>query len=655
MKVVKKIGKIFLIIFILFIVANVGLYIYCLITPKILINKNPSYYLYDKDDSVIFNNYNWVNLDDISPYVIDATLSTEDKHFYKHFGLDYLRIAKAMWKNVTSFKLSEGASTITQQYARNLYLSYEKTWKRKIEEAILAFELEVHYNKDEILEGYLNTINYGGVFGIENASKYYFNKSANELNLAEASMLAGIPQSPMNNNPLMNLDSAKKRQNVVLSLMVKNNKITDKDKELALDYDLNYVGDSNSNITSGILYYKDAVIKELNSIDSIPKSFLETGGIKIYTTLDTEAQSCLEESANSNKIDSDMQISALMVNPSNGEAMALLGGFDYNTSQFNRAISSKRQVGSTMKPFLYYAALESGFTSASSFISEKTIFNFSNNKTYSPKNYNDKYANGPISMGTALAYSDNIYAVKTHLFLGEDVLVNMASRMGLGNNFEAVPSLPLGTEEISLYNMVNAYASFANLGNKVKTHFIRRVEDFDGNILYEFKEESSPLLNESLVYILNEMLTYTYDPAFIDYNYPNLISLLPKISKKYSIKTGTTDTDNWIIGYNADFVLGIWSGYDDNRNMESEDTRVHRNVWIDTVENYFKDKTSKWYTMPNNVVGVMVNPLTGEISKDEDKNKKIFYFIKGTEPHNNSTYDLESVFQEENSENEKKE
>ena len=350
-----------------------------------------------------------------------------------------------------------------------------------------------------------------------------------------------------------------------------------------------------------------------------------------------------------------MQISALMVNPSNGEAMALLGGFDYNTSQFNRAISSKRQVGSTMKPFLYYAALESGFTSASSFISEKTTFNFSNNKTYSPKNYNDKYANGPISMGTALAYSDNIYAVKTHLFLGEDVLVNMASRMGLGNNFEAVPSLPLGTEEISLYNMVNAYASFANLGNKVKTHFIRRVEDFDGNILYEFKEESSPLLNESLVYILNEMLTYTYDPAFIDYNYPNLISLLPKISRKYSIKTGTTDTDNWIIGYNADFVLGIWSGYDDNRNMESEDTRVHRNVWIDTVENYFKDKTSKWYTMPNNVVGVMVNPLTGEISKDEDKNKKIFYFIKGTEPHNNSTYDLESVFQEENSENEKKE
>ena len=151
------------------------------------------------------------------------------------------------------------------------------------------------------------------------------------------------------------------------------------------------------------------------------------------------------------------------------------------------------------------------------------------------------------------------------------------------------------------------------------------------------------------------MLTYTYDPAFIDYNYPNLISLLPKISRKYSIKTGTTDTDNWIIGYNADFVLGIWSGYDDNRNMENEDTHVHRNVWIDTVENYFKDKTSKWYTMPNNVVGVMVNPLTGEISKDEDKNKKIFYFIKGTEPHNNSTYDLESVFQEENSENEKKE
>lgn len=164
MKLLKKLGKIFIIFVGLFIFCHFGLYIYCLITPKIEIPRNQSYYLYDNENNLIFNNYSWVELDDISDNLIEATLSTEDKHFYKHIGFDYLRIVKAVLNNITSRSLSEGASTITQQYARNLYLNYEKTWKRKIDEAILAFELETHYTKDEILEGYLNTINYGGVF-----------------------------------------------------------------------------------------------------------------------------------------------------------------------------------------------------------------------------------------------------------------------------------------------------------------------------------------------------------------------------------------------------------------------------------------------------------------------------------------------------------
>jgi len=216
-------AKLFAFFGMFFILGNIGLYIYCLITPKIEISRNQSYYLYDNNESLIFNNYSWLKLDEISDYLIDATLSTEDKYFYKHMGFDYLRIAKAILNNITSRSLSEGASTITQQYARNLYLNYDKTWKRKLEEAILAFELETHYTKDEILEGYLNTINYGGVYGIENASRYYFNKSASELNLAEATMLAGIPQSPSNNSPLINIERAKDRQKIVLQLMVKNN------------------------------------------------------------------------------------------------------------------------------------------------------------------------------------------------------------------------------------------------------------------------------------------------------------------------------------------------------------------------------------------------------------------------------------------------
>lgn len=650
MKILKKTGKILLILGGLFILGNLGLYIYCLITPKIQISRNQSYYLYDNRNEQIFNNYSWVSLDDISPYLIDATLSTEDKHFYYHIGFDYLRIGKAVIKNISSRSLSEGASTITQQYARNLYLNYEKTWKRKIDEAILAFELETHYTKDEILEGYLNTINYGGIFGIENAAKYYFNKSSKDLDLAEAAMLAGIPQSPSNYSPLYNKELAKKRQRTVLILMKNNDKISDDDMEEAYGEELTYVGNKDNNITSGLLYFKDVVLDELKNIPSIPESLLTTGGIKIYTTLDTEAQMQLEKAIDEKNM-GEMQIASIMMNPDNGEVLALVGGTDYNSSQYNRATAAKRQVGSTMKPFLYYSALESGFTSASSFISEKTTFSFASNKTYTPKNYNDRYANGPLSMGAAIAYSDNIYAVKTHLFLGEEKLVSISNRLGIGNKLEAVPSLALGTEEISLMSMVSAYSAFANMGYKVEGHLIKKIEDSKGNILYEYKDEKVNILNESLVFILNEMLTYTYDKDFINYNYPTLISLAPRMTNKYAIKSGTTNTDMWIIGYNKNAVLGVWTGYDDNRNFDNNVSGFHKDIWIETMEGYLKDKKNTWYEAPNNIIGVIVDPITGALVNDESKKGKIFYFLKGTEPYTEKTYDLETVFNEENNSN----
>ena len=648
MRFFKKIIKFFLIFVFIFCFINISLYIYCSVSPKIEISRNQSYYLYDDENNLIFNNYSWVSLDNISDYLIDATIATEDKHFYYHFGFDYLRIIKAIFNNISSGSLSEGASTITQQYARNMYLNYDKTWKRKIEEAILALKLEAHYSKDEILEGYLNTINYGGVFGIENASKYYFNKSAKDLSLAEASILAGIPQAPSHNSPFYNYDVAKKRQAIVLNLMYTNGKISESMMNSALNDNLFFNNSENdSNVSSGRLYFKDAVLSELKTIDNIPESILQTGGLKIYTTMNKKAQDELENAVRLNMKDNELEVAGMMVNPKDGSVLALVGGRNYNNSQFNRAINAKRQVGSTMKPFLYYSALESGFTSASSFISEKTTFTLSNDRTYTPKNYNDKYANGPLSMGAAIAYSDNIYAVKTHLFLGENNLVSVANRLGIKKKLEAVPSLALGTEEISLMEMVNGYASFANSGRKVTNHLISKITDSNDNILFEYENENNVILNESLVYILNEMLTYTYDSAFIDYNYPTLISLLPKITNKYSIKSGTTNTDMWIIGYNKEAVLGIWTGYDDNRTVSSEDAGIHKEIWIKTMEGYLKDIECEWYSVPNNVVGVMVNPITGEIAKEGNKNTKLFYFLKGTEPINDEVYDLDAVFKAE--------
>lgn len=649
MKIFIRLLKCFTFLFILFLCFQIGLYGYCYFTPKLEINKNQSYYLYDKDKNLLFDNNNdWIELSRISPYLIHATIDTEDKNFYQHLGFDYLRIIKAIFRNLKSRSFKEGASTITQQYARNLFLSYDKTWARKLDEAILAAELETHYTKDEILEGYLNTINYGGVYGIENASWYYFGHSASDLSLAEASMLAGIPQSPSHYSPITNLPNAKERQRIVLMLMSKNGDISNRDIENAYQYPLTYIGKTQQSSLENVLYFRDAVVDELKDISTIPSSLLDTGGLKVYTTLDREAQKDLEESIKNNmNQDTDLQVAGMMMNPNDGGVIAMVGGKDYSKSQFNRATDAKRQVGSTMKPILYYSALENGFTSASSFISEKTTFNFSNGRKYTPSNYNDHYANGAISMGAAISYSDNVYAVKTHLFLGENNLISMSKRLGITSNLKSIPSLALGTGEISMSDMVEAYSSFANMGYKVKKHFIDRVEDKDGNVLYSFQNNKETILNSNLTFILSEMLTYTYDTAFIDYNYPTVISLLPKMTNKYSVKTGTTDTDLWIIGYNKNVVTAIWNGYDDNRFIVSNDTGYHKNIWIDAMENYLVEKDNEWYSIPENVVGCLVNPITGVSAVEGEKNAKIFYFLKGTEP-NYMNRDLESVFKEEN-------
>ena len=649
MNKLKVLSKIFIYCVFVFLIFNISLYLYCYITPKISINKAQGIVLYDNNNNLLFHDSeDWISIENISPYLIDATVNTEDKYYYNHLGFDFFRIGKALFKNIASGSLKEGASTITQQYARNLFLNYDKTWSRKFDEAILAAELEAHYTKDEILEGYLNTINYGGVYGIENASWYYFGHSASELSLAEASMLAGIPQSPSNNSPLTNLENAKNRQEIVLLSMYNNKTISKDEMEDAIGYNLNYIGKSNQSNLENVLYFRDAVIEEFNNIVNIPKSLLETGSFKIYTTLDVDAQEALENAVYNNmEKDESIQVSGLMMDPNNGGVLALIGGYDYSKSQFNRAINSKRQIGSTMKPILYYSALENGFTVSSCFTSEKTTFNFSGKQTYTPNNYNDMYANGSISMGAALSYSDNIYAVKTHLFLGERNLVNISNRLGIESNLQAIPSLALGTGEISMIELVEAYSSFANMGYKVESHFIDKIEDSEGNVIYKYYDKKDAILNSNLTFILNEMLTYTYDQSFVDYNYPTLISLLPKINNKYSIKTGTTDTDLWIIGYNKNVVLSIWNGYDNNQFISDNDKKYHKNIWIDTMEDYLKDKDNSWYEIPDNVVGTIVNPINGKIAVEGDSNSKVFYFLKGTEPTSN-TIDLESVFKEEN-------
>ena len=639
MKFIKRLFKLFMFFIVIMIIGVIGCFLYVKFSPDVIINSANKITIYDHANVSFFSGSDdsqWVSLDDVSDNLINATIYTEDKNFYKHFGFDFLRIIKAMYNNIITHSTSQGASTITQQYAKNLFLDFDKTWKRKWDEAWYTLRIEAKYSKTEILEGYLNTINYGhGKYGIESASNFYFDKSSKDLSLAEASLLAGIPKSPSNYSPLIDMDASKSRQLLVLNSLVRNGIITEYERDLAYNEDIKIVGNNEYKELSSLNYYHDAVMSELKNIDTIPSNYSEVGGLKIYTNFDYDAQKILEENVKDTfPEDSTLQTASVIMRPDTGGIIALVGGRDYNTSTYNRAISSKRQVGSTMKPFLYYAALENGFTASTAFISERTTFPLDNGKTYSPKNYNEVYGDKAISMAAAIAYSDNIYAVKTHLFLGTDTLINMARRIGIKEELDEVPSLPLGTNEINIISMASAYSAFANFGYKVEGHIINKVVSGNGDVLYENSNSKDLVLNPSLVYILNNMLTTPYDSQYVDYNYPTAVNLSGKLTHTYALKSGTTNGDNWNIGFNRDVLCAVWVGYDDNSDLTKSDYKYAQNIWYKTMEALEEGINDEdvWYEKPSNVVGVLVEPISGKPAEVGSENAKVMYFLKGTEP-----------------------
>ncbi len=624
--------KIILFIYIIIIIINFSFYVYASITPKFEINTKNNIVIYDNNNSEIFKNSdldNYVSLDNISIYVKNSIVSVEDKNFYKHQGFDYLRIIKAIINNIKRKSIVEGASTISQQYIKNLFLDFEQTWKRKIEEAYLTYELEVHYSKDEILEGYLNTIDFGcGNYGIKEASKYYFNKLPSELTLSEASIIVGIPKNPSYYNPVSNYNSSKKRQLIVLKTMVNNGYITKEEMNDAYNTKLTFYAKSDKKELSSIYYYKDAVINELYSIKKIPSSLLNVDGLKIYTSLDTNAQLILENNINEYMNDTTMQVASVIVTPNNGEIIALIGGKDYSISQYNRVISSKRQVGSTIKPFLYYAALENGFTPSTTFLSERTTFSLGDSN-YSPKNAGNIYANKNISLLAAIAYSDNVYAMKTHFFLGLNILGETTKRSGINTEVLNNASSALGTTEINMLDYSNGFITLANLGIHKNPHLIRKITDINDNILYEYKNEEEYVLNSKYVYILNNLLTSTYNYSMVNYTSPTLLSVSNVINNnKYAVKSGSTSTDFLTIGYNKNYLVMVWNGNDNNSNVKSSESKISKKIWANTItklDNY----DDSWYDIPKGITAYIIDPINGELSSN---NGYVCYYEKGSEP-----------------------
>lgn len=645
----KFLIKSFIFLFISFVVLLIGLYTYAYLSPKLDLKTSGSLYLYDNKNDLVYQgsrSNEWANLEDISDNLKNAVIAVEDKNFYNHHGFDYLRIAKAMLTNIKKKSIVQGASTISQQYIKNLYLDFDKTWKRKAEEAMLTLELEVHYDKDDILEGYLNTINYGqGNMGIVNASSYYFNKKPSELTLEEAIMLAGIPKNPAGYNPVSNYEASLKRAWVVAKSMLNNGYIDEDTYNNLFKEKLEIFGQTKNNNLQMIMYYQEAVLNELSNIKKIPASLINAGGLKIYTTLDLKEQTSLENNILSNKVDDELQVASVIVDPKTGAVKALTGGMNYANSQYNRALKSKRQVGSTMKPFLYYAALENNMTMSSSFRSEETTFNLASGKTYAPQNAGNIYASKEITMAAALALSDNIYAVKTNLFLGVDKMIDVAKRTGINAKLDEVASLPLGTSEINILDYASGYTTFASGGYQKELYFIEKIEDIDGNVLYEHEDKNRLVINPNYTYILNEMMTSTTNDAYVDYTTPTALNIASILTHKYALKTGSTNTDYWIVGYNPDRLMMMWMGYDNNKEVNGNVRNNAKKIWALTIEESLNSINTTWYETPKNVVAIPLDAVTGKTTNNQNK-VALYYYVKGTEPGVNKE---QYVIKEENS------
>ncbi|MBQ4263877.1 MAG: PBP1A family penicillin-binding protein [Bacilli bacterium] len=639
MKKIMIILKILTFMFLSFIIVLLGFYVYAYITPKFEINNSKSLVFYDKNNNEFFSGEeynNFTNIEEIPQDLINAIISVEDKNFYKHQGFDFLRILKAIFINIKSKSIKQGASTISQQLIKNLYLDFDQTWERKIEEAFLTFELEVHYEKDEILEAYLNTIDFGaGNYGIKEAAKYYFNKKPNELTIEESTLLVGIPKNPSYYNPITNFEASKKRQLTVLTSMVKNKYITEEEKNNIYNKELTFYAKHDKQELSSIYYYKDAVISELNKLGIISNSLIDVSGLKIYTNYDKEAQKILEKNIENEMPESNLQVASTIIEPKTGKIIALIGGNDYSKSQFNRVTSSSRQVGSTIKPFLYYAALENGFTPSTTFLSEKTTFNLGD-QTYSPKNAGNIYANKDISLLAAIAYSDNIYALKTHLFLGEEALSEITKRGKINTKVKENASSALGTTEINMLDYANGFIALANEGIHTKPYLITKITDINNNIIYEHKPMQETVYNKKYTYILNNMLTNTYNYQMIDYTSPTLISVQGELSDKYAVKSGSTSTDFWTIGYNKNYLVMVWNGYDNNKEVTSSQSRIAKKIWAKTISK-LPNKENSWYDIPKGITASIIEPISGKAAQD---NGLVCYYEKGTEP----TYEFIDIY-----------
>jgi 1A family penicillin-binding protein len=639
LRFVKWVSKLFIVSLIMMIIAIILtilalLYLRSQPLPPHVLQETTT--LYAADGQVLDTihqgqNRTYIPITEMPDHLLQATLAVEDQRFFEHFGIDVKRVIGAAFVNIKSGDLVEGASTITQQLARNLYLNHDKTWKRKFQEALYTLQIEMHFSKSNILERYLNQIYFGhSAYGVEAASQLFFGKHVSELSLAESALLAGVPKGPRYYSPWLNMENALSRQKLILRLMHESGYITAEERETALAEELLFLDPENHirHADNMAPFFRDYVRHLAMSKYGIKEEAFERGGLRIYTTLDPTVQQIAETSMEQYlPTDRELQGALVAIDPRTGYIKALVGGKNYKESQYNR-VFSERQPGSSIKPFLYYAALENGLTPLTLMKSEPTTFTYDEGRaTYTPNNFNDSYPHDYITMERAIAKSDNIYAVKTLMYLGEETLVDTLHRFGIDRPLKPLPSLALGAQGISLYEMVKGYTALANQGQLNQPLAILKIEDRQGNIIVNEQTETTQTLDPDYTFILNRMMRSVFEPGGTGHRVASVLN------RPVAGKTGSTDTDSWMIGYTPQLVAGVWVGYDKNHLINhNNDGRLAAQIWASFLESSLSEQMPGLFPVPEGVVGAYVNPDNGKLATEHCPVKRLLYFKNGTEP-----------------------
>jgi 1A family penicillin-binding protein len=596
-----------------------------------------------------------VPIEQMSPALKQAILAIEDQRFYDHQGVDVIRIAGAAIANLRAGRRGQGASTITQQLARLSFLTTEKTYTRKLQEAALAALIESEYTKDQILELYLNKVYFGsGFYGAEAAALGYFGKHASELNVPEAAMLAGLVKAPSNYAPTVDLERALKRRTVVLQAMRDMHAIDQPTFERARDTKAVLNDALNKEEPYG-RFFKEHIRREL--VSRFGEARVYEGGLKVYTTIDVEMQRAADAEVQRILADLDkrrskrgagaaettalLQASLIAIDPRSGEVRALIGGRDFIQSNYNRAIAAKRQPGSAFKPFVYAAALEAGFTPATLLENlDEPIETLEG--AWVPEDGHSSATE--LTMRAALKTSSNRAAVRMIEDLGIQKAVAYAARVGIGD-MPSVPSLALGSGEVTLESLTAAYGVFASQGLHRTPTYIKRIEDQEGNVLYASPYESQQVISPQTSYLMTHMLADVINHGTA-WKARQLGFKLPAAGK-----TGTTNDyhDAWFVGYTPRLVTGVWIGFDQPETIISRGyaADVAVPLWAGFMRKATEGDPDEWYKTPRGIVAVNVCRLSGKRPADgcfnatvvddegEESHKSTVYteyFVKGTEP-----------------------